>query len=402
MRTFIFGVTIVGLLASGTPVEAAGPNAPVAVFDLSSRGLKLSLASRQNLSELLAVQLSEGGLPVLFGAELNGRIAGHKARRKGRCDDAACQRAIARSIKLDRFVSTRVMRIAKKCHLVGRLLLVDREVAVKSATAVAACDEASISAGLQMLVKKLNRARSFVPPAALSDVPIPAPEVGGEPGRLSLNSIPWGRVFINGKDLGSLTPLLDYSLSAGRHRVEVETAVGERLRAEVEIWPGESSTLILRSSGGENSDSSGVGWVSVNTRPWSQVTIDDQHVGMTPLRHRLRPGKHIVRLVFAHGETKTEEVIVRPGHTTRLVTRAATPVAFPFKTKHGLLKLHSSPWGRVWIDGKDSGKATPVFNEQLPKGKHRITIHFATGGFMTEEVVIREGETTRKIIRESR
>lgn len=402
MRSFIFSLTIIGLFASVTPVDAASPTAPVAVFDLSSRGLKLSLTTRQSLSELLAVQLSEGGMPVLFGAELTERIVGHKLRSKGRCDDAACQRIISRGIELDRFVSTRVMRIANKCHLVGRLLQVDREVAVKSATAVAACDEASISSGLQMMVEKLNRARSFSSTVALSDTPVPAPEVGGEPGRLSLNSIPWGRVFIDGQDLGSLTPLLDYSLSAGRHRVEVETAVGERLQAEVEVWPGESSTLILRSSGDENSDPSGVGWVSVNTRPWSQVTIDDQHVGMTPLRHRLRPGKHIVRLVFAHGETKTEEVIVRPGRTTRLVTRAATPVAFPFKSAHGLLKLHSSPWGRVWIDGKDSGKATPVFNEQLPSGKHRITIHFATGGFMTEDVVIRDGETTRKIIRESR
>jgi hypothetical protein len=123
---------------------------------------------------------------------------------------------------------------------------------------------------------------------------------------------------------------------------------------------------------------------------------------MTPLRNRSLPGKHEVRLVFAHGETRTQQVEVKAGETTRLVTRAETPTDFPFRAGHGLLKLHASPWGRVWIDGRDSGKATPVFHQQLPAGVHRVTIHFATGGFMTDEVVIRAGETTRKVIRQQR
>jgi serine/threonine-protein kinase len=90
-----------------------------------------------------------------------------------------------------------------------------------------------------------------------------------------------------------------------------------------------------------------------------------------------------------------DETALEPGEGA-----AAGPVAATGES--GLLSLNSVPWGRVWIDGKDTGKATPVFNHQLPAGPHRITIHFSTGGFMTEEVEIRAGETTRKIVRESR
>ena len=65
----------------------------------------------------------------------------------------------------------------------------------------------------------------------------------------------------------------------------------------------------------------------------------------------------------------------------------------------GLLKLNSTPWGKVWIDGKDIKASTPLINYKLPAGKHKITIHFSTGEVKTVTVVIKANETVKKIVR---
>ncbi|MBN2494257.1 MAG: PEGA domain-containing protein [Deltaproteobacteria bacterium] len=64
----------------------------------------------------------------------------------------------------------------------------------------------------------------------------------------------------------------------------------------------------------------------------------------------------------------------------------------------GLLKLNSKPWGRVWIDGKDIGRPTPLINYELPAGKHRVTIHFQNGTSKTVVVDIKPDETTKSIV----
>jgi serine/threonine protein kinase len=66
----------------------------------------------------------------------------------------------------------------------------------------------------------------------------------------------------------------------------------------------------------------------------------------------------------------------------------------------GLLKLNSTPWGRVWIDGEDIGASTPLINHELPAGKHQVTIHFSSGGTKTVTVHIKPNATTKKIVRQ--
>ena len=65
----------------------------------------------------------------------------------------------------------------------------------------------------------------------------------------------------------------------------------------------------------------------------------------------------------------------------------------------GMLMLNSAPWGKVWIDGKDIDRSTPLINYKLPAGKHKITIHFSTGGTKTVFVKIKAGKKTKEIIR---
>jgi hypothetical protein len=67
----------------------------------------------------------------------------------------------------------------------------------------------------------------------------------------------------------------------------------------------------------------------------------------------------------------------------------------------GTLRLNSKPWGKVYIDGKDLGKNTPLLDHKLKAGEHTITIEFSTGETKTEKVTIFPGKTTTKIIKGS-
>ncbi|MEW5851310.1 MAG: serine/threonine-protein kinase [Myxococcota bacterium] len=42
-----------------------------------------------------------------------------------------------------------------------------------------------------------------------------------EPGKLSIQSSPWARIYIDGKDLGRFTPLAEYAIAAGTHEVKL-------------------------------------------------------------------------------------------------------------------------------------------------------------------------------------
>jgi serine/threonine protein kinase len=68
---------------------------------------------------------------------------------------------------------------------------------------------------------------------------------------------------------------------------------------------------------------------------------------------------------------------------------------------YGKLRLNSKPWGRVYIDGKDLGKNTPLLDHQLKAGEHTITIEFSTGETKTVKVTIFPDKTTTKIIKGS-
>ena len=67
----------------------------------------------------------------------------------------------------------------------------------------------------------------------------------------------------------------------------------------------------------------------------------------------------------------------------------------------GTLRLNSKPWGKVYIDGKDLGKNTPLLDHKLKAGEHTITIEFSTGETKTEKVTIFPDKTTTKIIKGS-
>jgi serine/threonine protein kinase len=65
-------------------------------------------------------------------------------------------------------------------------------------------------------------------------------------GTLRINSKPWGKVFIDGEDIGQNTPLLDHRLKAGEHTITIEFSTGETKTEKVTIFPDKTTTKIVK------------------------------------------------------------------------------------------------------------------------------------------------------------
>jgi len=74
------------------------------------------------------------------------------------------------------------------------------------------------------------------PPPARRPPPAPPPAAAAEQGFITVNSIPPGEVFIDGRDVGP-TPVVEFTVSPGRHSIRVERA-GYKTRSEtVDVPP---------------------------------------------------------------------------------------------------------------------------------------------------------------------
>jgi hypothetical protein len=384
----MLGAILAALLTGGFPPATTADEAPaVVVFDIELCDVSLDAKTLKNLTEYLSVLVAEGDYRV---------VPRERVAKAGACDHG-CRVKVAHEVSAQKFLVTRIFKISESCRVTGALYNLDGKTIVKAAAAGGKCGQADILAAVEEVGGKLAGTR----PGSAGDettVDFPPATWGMGTGRLSLNADPWGRIWIDGKDTGHITPLIDYQLPAGWHQIVVRSPRGVAMATEVEIWPEESTSLILKPSRSEAARNTGL--LVLNTYPWGEVIVDGIYVGTTPIRRMLPAGPHKVKVTFAHGESKTQEVVIEPRKTSRLILHARSSETYSFKEGMGQLKLHTSPWSRVWVDGKDMGMATPVFTSQLPAGKHKITIYFSSGGYMTEEVVIKAGETLRKIIRE--
>jgi serine/threonine-protein kinase len=82
-------------------------------------------------------------------------------------------------------------------------------------------------------------------------VEAPPPEAKPRPkavakGKLTIDSVPWSEVFLNGKKLGD-TPLVDYPMPAGVHVLKlVNDDKGVKSSIEVEILAGKTTVKKLK------------------------------------------------------------------------------------------------------------------------------------------------------------
>jgi hypothetical protein len=83
--------------------------------------------------------------------------------------------------------------------------------------------------------------------------------------------------------------------------------------------------------------------------------------------------------------------LVRP--FTPEVTEAAEMVETDTRPS-GLLRLQTTPWAHVFVDGRDTGRTTPT-QLRVPAGRHTIGLRTADGVMNTVVVTVGPGETQR-------
>lgn len=83
------------------------------------------------------------------------------------------------------------------------------------------------------------------------------------------------------------------------------------------------------------------------------------------------------------------------GHAKNAGT-ADTPFAVAEGQPFGTLSVASDPWGRLWIDGHDTGATTPVVDLRLSSGLHRVRVSDPlTGRLESVEVLVQDAESQR-------
>lgn len=136
------------------------------------------------------------------------------------------------------------------------------------------------------------------------------------------------------------------------------------------------------------------GLLSVMTSPASEVTVDGVLVGWTPiLRLPLAPGPHTLTFVVGEaGIHETRIVTVRAGEASQL--RVILPSG-----ALGSVNIQTLPWARVFVDGRDTGRSTPVRDLRLPVGRHVLGLR-TPDGELHEEVIEVPSDEALRIVRQ--
>jgi hypothetical protein len=140
------------------------------------------------------------------------------------------------------------------------------------------------------------------------------------------------------------------------------------------------------------------GLLTVNTEPWTQISVDGQRAGTTPLfQAKLLPGLHTVRFVNAEvGIDHVERWYISPAALTRVQgsfdaagamasnhlpeQQAVVPCGdcADALTSPAYLTVDAQPWGFVFVDGRRIG-TTPLFRQRLGSGSHAVLVETADG-----------------------
>jgi serine/threonine protein kinase len=73
--------------------------------------------------------------------------------------------------------------------------------------------------------------------------------------------------------------------------------------------------------------------------------------------------------------------------------RPATPAPAPGTP--GSLAINTVPWSLVFIDGRDTGRSTPLLGYPIAPGPHEIRLQTGTGGVYIERIMVQPGQAVR-------
>jgi len=144
------------------------------------------------------------------------------------------------------------------------------------------------------------------------------------------------------------------------------------------------------SAGSADAGEKASGGLSVVTTPWTEVVVDGEKIGTTPVvDHEVQQGKHEVKLVNSDLEISVSmSVTIEQGKTTKIVRTFEVEAS----GSTGTLSVATTPAAKILVDGKEVG-TTPVSKITLEAGEHEVVIvHDGLGIHETLKVTIEAGK----------
>ncbi|MGR3174615.1 MAG: PEGA domain-containing protein [Candidatus Scalindua sp.] len=180
-------------------------------------------------------------------------------------------------------------------------------------------------------------------------------------GSISVKSEPAkARIFLDGKEVG-ITPDTLWSVTPGKHEVEIRKDRYEVWRESVDVKVGEENTLtsVLQVKTGS---------IMIDSEPSiAKIYLDGKEVGITPETITdLKPGKHTLEIKKARYEVWRENI-----ETEADAEKTLTAV---LQTMTGTIIIKSRPSrAKIFLDDKEVG-ITPDIIRSIDPGKHEVEI----------------------------
>jgi eukaryotic-like serine/threonine-protein kinase len=170
-------------------------------------------------------------------------------------------------------------------------------------------------------IPESSRKNSVEPESSSSVVSTPA-EVTLKSSRSALDVVtrpPGARLFVDGIERG-VSPIILKDVEPGSHRIAIKLAGHQTVEREIVLRAETPTSLDLEMIRQVRRHPPTPAKLSVNTDPWSHVTLDDKQIGTTPIIDlEIRPGEHHLTLNNPMRDlTKKIMFTVKPGQSRRI------------------------------------------------------------------------------------
>ncbi|NOY90762.1 MAG: protein kinase [Deltaproteobacteria bacterium] len=102
------------------------------------------------------------------------------------------------------------------------------------------------------------------------------------------------------------------------------------------------------------------------------------------------------------GPVQIPSMTTRISMSSRMATHVNSGMSSSMSARargRGTLVINTMPWAHVFIDGRDTGRNTPIRSMRVPAGDHRIGLRTNDGTMHTVNVTVAPGQTVRVVRR---
>jgi serine/threonine protein kinase len=203
-----------------------------------------------------------------------------------------------------------------------------------------------------------------------------------EVGSLRLTLPPGSRVWIDGVQREQGNGRFRDLRANTVHQLRVERQGYQTITREVTLDPGEDRTIPLDWQVLANS----FGVLQVKAKPYAELKVDGMKRGENLQNYELKleAGKRYnVKITHPNfGTMEWPEVRIAPGETVRK--------EHDFMRTIGSIRIGSTNWAHVLLDGKQRPETAPNYLNYIPQGPHTVELRrpgYKTGGVKTVNVV---------------